>query len=1062
MTKRLLSALLSLSLALIAQAQHDYYFRHYQVENGLSHNTVMCSAQDAQGFLWLGTKDGLNRFDGTSFKVFRHDEDDSTTLGNNYIRYLHLDPSGRLFAGTQRGLYEYHPRTESFTHISSSGNKSIKEIFTDSRGNLWYIAEGLLVQYREKENRVRNYDVGKYFWATSMCTTSDGTFWVATADGLLEKYDPAHDSFTPVDVLRGTGATTRWIEKIYAGSDRLFIGTAAHGLLSFDCATQTPKTIISQNSDGTGIFVRDILHYQNDEYWIATESGLFVYNEATGHTVNLKKNYHNPYTISDNAVYTLCRDKEGGLWAGTFFGGVNYYAQNHAVFRKYFPDYSRNTISGNAVREIVKDKYGNLWVGTEDAGLNKIDAKGAITHFMPTGRKGSLSYYNIHGLLAVNDELWVGTFEHGLDILDIRTGRVLRHYDAGDRPGNLRSNFVFSIYQTRSGQILLGTTAGVFRYQPSSDSFLPVPQLNGYTYDIIEDRSGVWWTATISDGIKFFNPATGAGGNYQYNPRNKESLSNNMVNSLFEDSRGNLWIATEGGGVCRLSADRKKLRRFTTRNGLPSDYVFKILEDEKGWLWITTSQGLVQLDGGSGAVKVFTSANGLLNDQFNYNSGFRDDQGRLYFGSVKGMIRFNPQELMPDRFLAPVYFTGFQVNNRELPIRAKGSLPQSIVYTQSVELPYNQSSFSIDFATLSFTAPQMNGYAYKMEGVDQKWTYLEKNRKVYFTDLAPGHYVFRLKTANSSGVWNPKQAELSITILPPWWKSTLAYTVYALLVIGLLVLLTRSYHRYIRNENQRKMDHLHFEKEKEIYEAKMKFFTNIAHEIRTPLTLIKGPLERVIKKTEDIPGIRNSLTIMERNTNRLLDLTNQLLDYRQTEAGGFTLSFTEENITRLLRETYMSFKPLAEQKKLHYSIHLPSAPLITYADGEAMLKILNNLVGNALKYADRQVRIYMTVNHARNSFSIEIRNDGHPVPPDMREKIFEPFVRLKKSEKQEGTGIGLALARSLTELHQGYLRMKDDETLNIFELVLPLRGEWQSKENNSAPKNILETNPDHL
>ena len=1033
--------LLLLSVLLLSftysQGQDEFYFRHYQVENGLSHNTVMCSLQDNNGFMWLGTKDGLNRYDGNVFKVFRHNSRDTNSIGNDYIRCLYADESGRIFVGTQSGLYQYHALTESFSHLSSSGNKSIKDICVDKQNNIWYIAEGTLISIRQTQTIV--YDNQQFFIPTALCRTAAGSLWVAASDGHLKKYEPTTGRFTSSKVLSKQSASTNWMETLYpTKSNSILIGTSAEGLLSFNENDASVTSIISRNIDKTGIYVRDIQELKPSEYWLATESGIFVYNQADGRIVNLKKNYHNPYSLSDNAIYTLCKDREGGLWAGTYFGGINYYAQNQLQFQKYFPDYSKQTISGNAVREIVKDKYGNLWIGTEDAGLNKIDSKGVITHFMPTGNPADLSYYNIHGLLPVDEELWVGTFEHGLDVMNIKSGKVIRHYAAGNNPGDLRSNFIFSLHRTSGGDILVGTTAGVYRFNKAKNSFAPISALNGYTYNILEDHAGVLWSATISEGIKFVDPRTGKAGSYTKQTA-ENSISNNMVNSLFEDSRHNLWIATEGGGVCRLDAERKYIQRFDTRNGLPSNFVFKVLEDNQRQLWITTSKGLVLLNPVSGAVKVYSSANGLLNDQFNYNSGFKDEKGRLYFGSVKGMVSFNPESFRESNFKPPVYFTGFEVNNQELPIEEGSSLPQSIVYTKRLELTHNQSSFSISFAALGHTAPQMNTYAYTMEGLDTGWTYLEKNRKVYFTDLSPGTYTFKVKAANAAGTWNNNQATLSIIIHPPWWRSQTAYIIYFLLAGLITMLMFSYYHKHLEKENQQKIDHLLFEKEKEIYDAKMKFFTNIAHEIRTPLTLIKGPLERVIEKTAAMPEIKNSLAVLEKNTNRLLHLTDQLLDYRKTEAGGFVLTFEKDNISKLLEETYVGFSPLAEQKNIEYLLHLPQKPLIVYADNEVLTKILTNLVSNAIKYARKAVRISLATDAANNNFLIEIDNDGYLIPDDMKEIVFEPFVRLKGTEKQQGTGIGLALARSLAELHQGTLTIQPgNESFNRFILRLPM------------------------
>jgi signal transduction histidine kinase len=413
----------------------------------------------------------------------------------------------------------------------------------------------------------------------------------------------------------------------------------------------------------------------------------------------------------------------------------------------------------------------------------------------------------------------------------------------------------------------------------------------------------------------------------------------------------------------------------------------------------------------------------------------------MYFGSVKGMISFNPDDFTQSNFKPPIYFTGFQVNNNEVTIRTHGSpLSQSVVNTQTITLCHAQSSFSIDFAALSYTAPEMTEYAYMMEGLDKGWTKLASNRKVYFTDLAAGTYRFMVKAANSSGYWNSGETALEIRILPPWWASTWAYLLYTAAIIFIAWYLIHNYHLRIEEKNRRRIELLEHEKEKELYQAKIEFFTNVAHEIRTPLTLIKGPLEKVIRKTDAVPEVHNSLRIMERNTNRLIDLTNQLLDFRQTETTGFSLSFTPVNISELLEDTFANFKPLAEQKNLLFTLDIPVAALTVPADQEAMNKIFSNVFSNAIKYADSLVRVkLLPVQPDATDFNIEIVNDGYLIPYDMKEKIFEPFFRLKRTEKQKGTGIGLALARSLADLHNGSLYLKEtNDALNTFVICLPL------------------------
>jgi signal transduction histidine kinase len=457
--------------------------------------------------------------------------------------------------------------------------------------------------------------------------------------------------------------------------------------------------------------------------------------------------------------------------------------------------------------------------------------------------------------------------------------------------------------------------------------------------------------------------------------------------------------------------------------------VFKAVEDNNRRLWITTSRGLVQFDPGTQNMVVYTKANGLLYDQFNYNSGYKDATGRLYFGSIKGMISFRPDEFVVNDFVPPVFITGFQVHNKELLIQKEHSpLRQSILYTSAITLPYDESSFSIDFAALSYTSPEITEYKYLMQGLDKNWTNLPTNRKVYFTNLAPGKYTFRL-TAATNGHWG-REKQLLITITPPFWNTWWAWLVYTGVVAGIGYSLFQTYHK--RSQ---------VKKEKEIYEAKFEFFTNVAHEIRTPLTLINGPVENLLEKIHELPDIAADVKTMERNTNRLMTLITQILDFRQTEAKGFSLDFTKVNITELVQDVYTGFQPLAAKRNLQYTILLPDTPVIAWVDEDAFNKIVTNLFSNAVKYADKVITIQLfPVEPADAQFCLEIINDGTLIPPVMRERIFEPFYRIKENSKQKGTGIGLTLARSLTLLHLGSLFVKDtSDGMNTFVLCLPLQ-----------------------
>ena len=1024
-----------------------YYFRHYQVENGLSNNAVICSLQDKKGFLWFGTKDGLNRFDGYSFKVFRSNPDHYGSIGGNFIHSLYEDRNGVLWIGTEKGLYSYDATTESFSLLKTNSQTQVTDIRMDGTGNLWFISEFTLVKYNPASRKLRYYPIGENFEATSLCVSADGSLWASTSSGLLVKYVVATDGFTKFNMFEHSPKpVSKWIERVYSASDDvLLIGTSNQGAKSFDIKTCIYKDFLTYNPDKTEIFVRNFVQTGKDECWIATESGIFIYNLKTGKCSNLQKKYNDSYSLSDNAVYTFCKDVEGGIWAGTYFGGVNYYPRPYTFFKKYFPKIGENSISGNVVREIRQDNDGNFWIGTEDAGLNKLDAiTGKFTHFQPTGNKGSISYSNIHGLLVNGDELWIGTFEHGLDIMNIKTGKVIRHYVSSDK-NVLISNFIYCIYRTIDGNIMLGTTRGIYVYNKERDEFKPLPLIplyNWYT-TILKDRTGIIWAGTFGNGVNFLDTKTQKTGNLRFDAANKNSLSSDRVNCIFEGSDGQLWIATEGG-LCKYNREKNNFKRYTTASGLPSNFTISILEDGKKKLWISTTKGLVRMDPQTEELQVYTKANGLLTDQFNFSSGFKDAQGKMYFGSAKGLISFDPSEFQKNEFTPRVYITGFQVNNKDLAIAESGSpLSKSISYTDKIVLKNNQSTFSIDFAALTYTAPEMSQYAYKMEGLDKDWVYMEANRKTYFTGLPAGNYTFKVKAANSRGAWSQQETQLIIQILPPWWASVWAYVAYSLFAALIFFYAIRNYHQRVEEKNRRKIELLETAKEKEIFQAKIEFFTNVAHEIRTPLTLIKGPLEKVIRKAKDIPDLNNSLNIMEKNTNRLIHLTNQLLDFRQTEIKGFSLNFVKANISELLEETYLSFKPLAEQKNILFTLKQPGNAVNAFVDIEALNKILTNLFSNAIKYAEKKVEVcLMPVEKEAKTFAIEMKNDGFIIPLDMKEKIFEPFFRLKETEKQKGTGIGLALSRSLAELHKGVLDLHDPENrMNVFILRLPIHQE---------------------
>ncbi|MCM5528248.1 two-component regulator propeller domain-containing protein [Parasegetibacter sp. NRK P23] len=1045
MMKQLFSLILMAAAFLRPVVAQPHYFRHYQVEQGLSNNTVFCMAQDKGGFIWMGTKEGLNRFDGYGFKVFRNDPDDSLSIGDDFIRSMFIDTTDSLYAGTRNGVYKYLPATEQFRHVYKSGTE-VKDMCKDRSGNLWMVAGRSLIRFHEQTVQTKLYSGKTVESPTAVCIDTQGIVWVGTAQGLLLQYLPEKDTFLSYNLFPGkTYAYPKWIEKIYAGSGPfIMVGTSNYGVKQFHSIQRTHKDVLTYNAEGNEIFARDFLQTAQDEYWVATESGLFLLNTVSGKTTQLRKQYGNPFSLPDNAVYTLLKDKEGGIWAGTYFGGAAYYAKPYALFEKFFPLPEAGAIHGNAVREICEDRFGNIWIGTEDAGLNRFDPrKGTFTSYHLTGSDVGISYPNIHGLLARKNELWVGTFEHGLDIMDIYSGKVIRHFPEGKEGEQLKSSFIVVIHETRSGEIFIGTRQGLYRFLESGQQFEAVKQVaeNAFIHSITEDKHGVLWIGTLGNGLFRYDPVNNETINYLHHAKQKKSLPGNSVTTGFQASDGTLWFGTEGGGLCRFNEKDQSFTTITTKEGLPGNTIFRILEDERRNLWITTSNGLVRFQPGTGAIQVYTTFNGLLSNQFNYNSGYRDASGQIYLGTAKGLIRFRPASFTNNQYFPPVHITGLYINNKE-PSSNLVALPlqKANVHTSEVVLSYDESSFSIDFAAPAFTAPEMTGYKYILEGLDKDWTYLKSNRKVYFTNLRPGRYVFKVQAANSEGLWGKDTATLQILIQPPWWESNWAFTAYFLIAALIVYLLFRNYQQRMHEKTERKIELMEHEKEKELYQTKINFFTDVAHEIRTPLTLIRAPMEKIMKKAGESIEWGQQLKIMQRNTDRLLELTGQLLDFRRVETNAFRLDFVETNIGALLKDMCTVFRPLAEQKKISFNLHVPPHPVMALADTDSLQKMISNLLSNAFNYGKKKVEVVLRVTETR--FSITVSNDGPVIPLEMKEKIFEPFYRIHHHSHRPGSGIGLALSRSLAGLHHGTLELDTSiAELNVFTLSIPLQPE---------------------
>ncbi|WP_262248972.1 hybrid sensor histidine kinase/response regulator transcription factor [Parapedobacter soli] len=1025
-------------IAATCYGQAPLDFRNYQVTDGLSSNTITSVYQDRMGFMWFGSRNGLNRFDGQRFHTFKHDPKDSTSIGSNSIFSLHEDSQGQLWVGTYQGIYRFDPQYETFQLFPEIPAGEIRYIHGDQQGNSWIVSNLNLYQYDPATGKVTQHHFSGD-QTISLHASETGSIWLATSKGIVKRFDEKEQRFIEYPIQALYGKPTSSIKALCAlGDTALLVGTM-NELLYMDIRASTVVSALT-GPNPLNIHVHTIFKENERIYWIGSESGLLRYDAALQTGELISRQPTNPYSLSNNIVSAICKDMEGGIWLGTYFGGVNYFSPHYNRFRKYFPEPGQPSLSGEIVHEITKDRYGNLWIGTEDAGLNRLNpATGEITAFLPASSPGHLTYHNIHGLLADGDELWVGTYEHGIDVLDVRTGKVIRHYRAAFDGKSFTSDFIITLYRRSNGDILVGTWNGLFKYLPVTDTFSPLPFFDGHIQSIHEDGAGTLWVGTYGSGVFYQNTQTGKEGHFQHQINHHGILVNNYVNHVYGDRHGQLWFCTEGG-LTRFDPITESFQHYTVADGLPDNQVFRVLEDDTGSYWVSTGKGLCRYDASQDAYERFHIDHGLPTEQFNYNSSFKDTNGTLYFGTLKGLVSFRPRDFSKSQHIPQIYITGLQIDHRTVGLRDPESpLKKAMTYTDALTLPFNSTNISIDAAVISYVIPSMNRYQYKMDGIDKEWVTAQQGHPINYSRLSPGQYTFHLRGANHEGLWGDHERILHITVTPPFWLSGWAYFLYLVVVGGIVAVVLRYYFLALNEKNKRKLEQVNSNKERELYHAKIEFFTNVAHEIRTPLTLIKMPLDKLLATSHRHEDDQEQLTLIERNTNTLISLTNELLDFRKAEANKLNLNLVKANVNELVTEIYQSFIPFAEKRGLDYQLLLPATAITIALDREAVKKILNNLIGNALKYAASTVTVnLLSVKETESLLRIECYNDGPPIPALYHEKIFEPFFRVPNRSKETGTGIGLSLARFLAELHQGNLVLdRQTDPGALFVLSLP-------------------------
>ena len=1036
-----------LCLTITSQAQnypYKYYFRNISKHEGLSQTDIKAILQDSRGFMWFGTRNRLNRYDGHTIRVFDC-VDPQAGMRNNNISSLYEDTQQRLWVGTDKGVFILDPGSERFTFVSARAQGNVQmidwvaAINSDPDGNTWIVVPNQGVFRYSKDQKLALYTFGQPGHADSggpqcLCIDGEGRVWVGTNGNGVYLYQKGENRFE--QYLGDQQGSSLLHENIYAicdYGDELVLGVHEGKLRRLD----KRRNVVSDFNTPEVHYsiIRDVKCY-DDQLWVGTQRGVYVIDERQGTLQHIEHDAMCVYSLSDNQIGRIYRDREGGIWIGTNLGGVNYLPQKGMDFMRYVPLTKPFTISSKRVREMVEDSQGNIWIGTEDAGVNIFDPQQGTFKVLGKEIGSRLTSEKTLALDAVGDQVWVGFFKDALDIVS-QKGYSVRHY-SGDALG-LNESSLYAICHDSQGRTWLGNGWGVYMAPSGSMAFQRMDQFGyNYIFDLMEDRDHNIWVITMGNGVYRYTPSTGVVKHYMHQEGNNKSLSSNSVSNITETSRGELWFSTDRGGVCRFNKADETFTTYSLEQGLPDDTGYKILEDKHGHLWFGTNNGLVCLDPSTGKCQVFTTSHGLPGNQFSYKSALSTRGGIFYFGSSEGLVSFNPDHDNKNQYAPPVYITRFFINNAEVFVGQEDSpLRESLLTTQRITLRHDQSNIAFEFAALSYVMPSANHYAYKMDGVDKDWVYTDEQRRVSYANLSPGHYVFHVKGSNSDGVWCEQEATIELIVLPPWWKTIWAYLFYLTALLSAIWGVFTLYKRREQSKAEEAQRLFEAEKEKELYRNKIDFFTSIAHEIRTPLTLINGPLENLEDMDLADPEIKRNLATMRSNTSDLMNLINQLLDFRKMDSNQMDLHPVSVNLSALLREWTHKFAamPLASRRQLRMTS--PEEDVMALADRNALIKVLNNLFSNAIKYSVQDITIHIST--IDDQAQVIIDNDGPVIPEDAREKIYDPFYQLQKNANApSSSGIGLYLARSMSEQMHGTLTYTEHEGLNRFILRLPM------------------------
>ncbi len=1045
--------------------QNQIQFARLDLSNGLSHNQVNAILKDSKGFMWFGTLSGLNRYDGYQFKTFKNDPRDTSSIVDDFITGIFELPDHKLYLETRNGPNIYDNQSQRFLRNVNGYLKtlninatSIRDIIRDDDGNFWF--NGL-------ETGVFKYDPIKkttlHFKTAGGGNTSldktpvsaiqkdaKGNIWVIHRNKTIELLDRKSGRVKQRMLNYQLKQPSEYQDfRLFVDQDLdlwIYTTNSQHGIDYYAPASGKMRYLDKGPGSLNNNLIAGLLQDNKGLIWIATDhGGVNLLDKRDFKIRYLLNKEDDPKSLSQNSITSLYKDPTGIIWIGTFKRGLSYY---HEKILK-FPLYSHQGIDPGGlayddINRFVEDKEGNLWIGTNGGGLFYFNRKtGQFTRFQHDPSDPNSLSNNIIVSLYIDkaETLWVGTYFGGLDRFDNGKFKHYRH-NAKDS-SSLADDRVWDILEDRKGRFWVATLSGgldqldrktgKFRHYKAG---MRNSVASNFISCLLEDRAGNIWIGT-SDGLDKLSPQ-GKFTHYEAKAGKQNTLINNIVYDLMEDSYGFIWIATRDG-LSRLSPKTMNFLNFDNRNGLSEKATLKVIEDKHKNLWVSTANGLFKIIVGRDqqhrfaySFRKYDEHDGLQGSAFNANAGYKTRKGELIFGGANGFNLFNPDEIQTDNTKPLIVLSELQISNKSVGIgeQIDGRVPlrKSIVFTDTLELKYSQNSITLSFAALNYFGPQKIRYRYKLEGFDQQWQELQEDiRRATYTNIDPGEYVFKVVSTDASGNWVNNEERVRIVIKPPIWRTNFAYVMYVLLFGGSLLMLR---HRGIKRARAEFLIEQERQQGKRLHELdllKIKFLTNVSHEFRTPLSLIITPLEKLIKHAND--SDKQQLQMIQRNGRRLLNLVNQLLDFRRMEVHELKLHPKTGDIIAFIKELCLSFTDVADRKNISLNFKADRSSLITLFDHDKIERILFNLLSNAFKFTPQGGSVGVTLStrytvQNKTELVMKVTDTGIGIAPDKIERIFERFFQneVPDSIVNQGSGIGLSITKEFVKLHGGEIK----------------------------------------